>query len=85
LHDAFKRAARPFVPNPLSSDWEWLALAQHHGAPTRPADWSTSPLVAAWFAATSYPEDTDAAIFRLEKGRTHIEAFDVVIGQSATA
>jgi hypothetical protein len=77
LHTAFVRAARPFVPTPFSSDWEWLALAQHHGAPTRLADWSTSPLVAAWFAVTSYPEDSDAALFALETTRKDLETLDI--------
>lgn len=76
LFDAFKRAARPFVRVAPENDFEWLALAQHHGAPTRLADWSTSPLVAGWFAVSSFPLNTDAKIYALDLARTDIEAFD---------
>ena len=66
----FRRKAPNYLdrlPGP-ADHFEWLALMEHHGAPTRLLDLTWSPWVAAFFALE--PATADAAVWAIDPAAT---------------
>lgn len=81
----FRKYARASGEGEPDSFWHLLAVAQHHGLPTRLLDWTYSPYIALHFALANIERfDTDGVIWRVDYEQIHDRLPRVLKEQLAT-
>jgi hypothetical protein len=76
LFNHWKRRSVAYLERESYTNWEFLAIANHTGVPTRLLDWTHNPLVAVFFACQENFDYDGAVYFHEPNGYVKMEKID---------